>query len=235
MFEMLNNLSVIILEVICSRIFLALFSWTTLTWWRVPYFTDIEHQSSFMKCVDEMGFDVAVNNYSDFIHYFAIISENNDIPIEAIICMANELIENKEGSAYYEYDSYMDEQYIKAEKISIPVVASENETSFLPYIENYQLDNKATFVKTYMHGVLVEDEIITLPLAIKGTFFEKLYVNIKSNSYHLNVARNRLLDDSSRKLGTVISKEVYSDLLNELSGKITDEEKDLIRKYITML
>ena len=207
-----------------------------LLWWRIPFLTRQVYLDSFERLANSVDYETAFSTYEDFFRYLIVLGTRGKIDSNVLINMINEAVELCDGDAVYSADSYtadfLVDNYIKPEEKWIGANRAQGGDYYLPIENFYPLWFNDTQEKVYMHGVKVEDQGIILPQMIIGTSFNKLFVNIHSQDLCLNVARNKLDNDSSEMLGRMITKIIYSDMLNRASDIISSDEKEEIKKFI---
>ncbi len=215
-------------SVIEPRLLEMLYKNGTISYWKVPYLehrTDVER---FMEKIENDEYEKVLQEYNNRLKYFYICGKDlqlNDFKDISLEKLADRVISIEEDdAAYYWQEGYVPYPF-KPKRVVLQ--ARKERKNCGCWIFESEAKDLSGLAKIYMHGIRVNDSKLGFPNYVKNMAFDHLVINVKTNDYSLNVARNRFEKDSERRIGEQISKLVYEDILcwKELGWSKAEQEE----------
>ena len=222
-------------DIIEPRFLELLFKDDTISYWQVPYLENERDLDLFLKKIETVDYEVALVEYDSRLKYFYICGKDlelEDFNSIQLSELADRVISIDEEKAYYYKEGYVPYPF-KPERIVLKA-RRERKNCGCWIFENGTKD-LSHIAKVFMHGIRVNNAQILFPNYVRNMRFDKLVINVKTNIYSLNVARNKFDKDSERRMGDHISRLIYEDIINRNNMKWSKKEREDFKNIINDL
>lgn len=199
-----------------------------LIWYEYPYVIDKNAYYKFEEAYKRMGASRALQDYASQIQYISVLSKGNEPDPDTVkdiirqIYDDNYMVDESVQNPLLYQDKYPFEPIKRSKKI----LRNGDSPFFIVINEN----NHSYELKTYLKGIRVIDDTITLPYVIEGIDLQSIIVNFKSGRYELDVSRNSFDSKDKEEISKMISRAVYNEIKENKS--FSKEEKELISLFL---
>lgn len=196
----------------------------TVTWKDIPYFKNVETYEQFMEDI-ENGYNYLERLSAYNANYVSVFCAN-ELDDDLKISILTDHFELMECNTYFDYwDKY--ELGTIEKKL---FVLKENDT-YMSIEKEYSFKQNNVRCDVYVNGILIPNINIVLPFVPTGFQQERICINITTDEYEINVARDNLTDQSREKFIKDFVREFLYGYISA-SPQLSQTEKQLIEVFI---
>ncbi len=201
-----------------------------LVWYEYPCIINSDIFNRFLNTYDRLGRDKALEKYKNHIINARVLCKTGEPDPNTVLKIMSQFIykhSDKYDGNVISID-YYDKYPVKPNRRGIRLIKSDSSNNFARVTQR----NKKYEICLYSKGIRVEDKTISMPYAIDGIGFESIILDLKSDRFGLDVARNSFDSNVKDDIEKTLACAVYGNLME--IGIFTTEEKQLIAKFLNI-
>ena len=191
-------------------------------YYQIPIIHQKNVLDSFVHYIKQYGMDEAIKSFNPYIENITVLCNGGYLTNASLLKVIDYHL-GLNGIKDISYSDHNGKAIITPQRISY-------ELDFMPVKNTYfrlTRDFSSFESNVYLNNILVEKESLSLPYALSDWNIKYINVNIKSNDYTTNLARNKLDEKARHELQHNIGKALYENLISK--GNYDEDEKEVIQ------